>query len=93
MGIIRYARWRLSPAGRAVYRSYAQAMDGQRTLSAGPTRAARSQAAGHPGWSDFERPSPPCTGPESPGDRAYVDWLRARRRDRDALRLRQHRTR
>jgi len=79
MGIIRYVRWRFSPAGKAVYRAYAVSMSEQRTLSAGPTRAARSQVAGHPGWGDFERPPLPYMGPTSAGDRAYVDWLRRHR--------------
>lgn len=57
MGIARYVRWRLSPAGRAAYRSYALTMDPQRTLTVAPTRRARARATGYAsGWQDFECP-------------------------------------
>lgn len=57
MKTIRYLCWRLSPAGRACYRSYALSRDPQRTLTAAPARKARAQVTGYArGWQDFERP-------------------------------------
>jgi hypothetical protein len=41
MNIFRYARWRLSPAGRAAYRAYSD-----RAGSAAPTRSTRTRAQG-----------------------------------------------
>lgn len=47
MEVIRYLCWRLSPAGRACYRSYALTMDPQRTLTSAPVRRASARPAGY----------------------------------------------
>jgi hypothetical protein len=47
MEVIRYVRWRLSPAGRACYRDYALSQDPARVLAAAPARRVPAQAAGY----------------------------------------------